>query len=232
MVYNEPIRLENHFTVPASAEVAWDLLNDVPAVVPCMPGAELKEILGDDHWKALLHVKLGPIALQFDTDIVRQTAEDGERRVVLSAKARELRGRGGAQARIESSLADGEGGTEVSIATDLTLQGTVAQYGRGIVADVSSQLTGQFAKCIAAKLAAEPPAAARGSSAPSAASAPSAIASAAPSAPTGAAAGTPVASSTTPRPVPAAAAPVKPVGGLSLAFRAILSRVRGLFRRG
>ena len=146
------IRLENHFTVPASVPDAWDLLNDVPAVVPCMPGAELKEILGENQWKALLHVKLGPIALQFETDIVREAAADGERRVTLSAKARELRGRGGAQARIESSLAEGEGGTEVSIATDLTLQGTVAQYGRGIVPDIARQMTAQFADCIAEKL--------------------------------------------------------------------------------
>lgn len=121
-----------------------------------MPGAELKEVVDENRWKALLHVKLGPIALQFDTDIERQEADEAGRRVVLSAKARELRGRGGAQARIESSLSEVEAGTDVKILTDLNLQGTVAQYGRGIVADVSSQLTNQFAACLASKLSAAP----------------------------------------------------------------------------
>src|ERR1044072_4958947 len=71
------IRLENHFPVPASVPDAWDLLNDVPAVVPCMPGAELKEILGENQWKGVLHVKLGPIALQVAAHIVRDAAGAG-----------------------------------------------------------------------------------------------------------------------------------------------------------
>jgi carbon monoxide dehydrogenase subunit G len=147
------MRLENRFEVPTSAESAWKLLNDVPSVVPCMPGAELTEIVDANRWKATMHVKLGPIALQFGTDIEREEVDETTRRVVLSANARELRGRGRAQARIESNLSEVEGATEVTILTDLSLQGTVAQFGRGIVADVSSQLTKQFADCIAGKLA-------------------------------------------------------------------------------
>src|SRR3954454_5698757 len=137
------MRLENSFRVPAPAEEAWKLLNDVPAVVPCMPGAELTEVVGEDAWKAKMHVKLGPISLQFLTDISREEADEAAKRVVLAAKGREARGRGGAQARIESTLADEAGGTNVTIVTDLSLQGAVAQYGRGIVGDVSAQLTKQ-----------------------------------------------------------------------------------------
>jgi carbon monoxide dehydrogenase subunit G len=202
------MKLENDFTVPASPAEAWELLNDVPEIVPCMPGAELKEVVGENRWKALMHVKLGPISLQFDTDIERQEADEAERRVVLSAKARELRGRGGAQAKIESSLADAAEGTAVKISTDLNLQGTVAQYGRGIVADVSSQLTDQFAACLASKLAGPEAAAAE----------------AAPGAGAGAAGvGQPRAA--TP------AHPVKPVGGLRIGLRAVWRQIVGLFRR-
>jgi hypothetical protein len=122
-----------------------------------MPGAELNEVVGESAWKATMHVKLGPIALQFGTDITRERADDTARSVVLQAKARELKGRGGARATIESRLSEVEGETSVTIVTDLSLEGAVAQYGRGIVADVSAQLTKQFAECLAAKLAAGGP---------------------------------------------------------------------------
>jgi carbon monoxide dehydrogenase subunit G len=146
------MRLENSFEVPASPERAWELLNDVPRVIPCMPGAELTEAVDDTHWKAVVHVRLGPIALQFDTEIERTAADASTRRAVLAAKARELKGRGGAQATIESTLEPAASGTSVTLVTDLTLQGPVAQYGRGIVADVAKTLVGRFADCIASQL--------------------------------------------------------------------------------
>src|SRR5919108_1733285 len=146
------MRLENAFEVPAAPEEAWRLLNDVPRVIPCMPGAELVETVDETHWKATMHVKLGPIALQFATDVERTEVDDEAQRAVLTAKARELKGRGGAQATIVSSLAATGSGTKVEIATDLSLQGAVAQYGRGIVADVANQLVGRFADCLAAQL--------------------------------------------------------------------------------
>ena len=150
------MRLENAFEVPAARDDAWRLLNDVPAVVPCMPGAELVEVAGENEWKAKLHVKLGPIALQFLTDVVREQMDQAAGLVVLSATARESRGRGSAEATIESTLMPSNGGTRVDILTELTLRGAVAQYGRGIVADVASRLTAQFADCIAGKLSDAP----------------------------------------------------------------------------
>ena len=146
------MQLENSFHVAAPLESAWILLNDVPSVVPCMPGAELLEGGADDTWKAKLSVKLGPIALQFLTDVRREEVDEAARRIVLSARAREARGRGNAQATIESRLVAVDGGTRVEITTDVRLQGTVAQYGRGIVSDVASRLTEQFAACIERKL--------------------------------------------------------------------------------
>jgi carbon monoxide dehydrogenase subunit G len=150
------MKLENSFEVPAAPEVAWELLMDVPRVVPCMPGAELTETLDHEHWKATMRVKLGPVSLTFDTDVRREEADEGARRATLSARAREARGRGAAQATIASALSSANGGTKVDIVTDLTLSGTVAQYGRGLVEDVSSQLVARFADCLKAQIDANP----------------------------------------------------------------------------
>jgi uncharacterized protein len=150
------MRIENAFDVPASVDEAWRLLNDVPAVVPCMPGAELVEVVGENAWKAKLHVKLGPIALRFLADVTREQVDESGRRAVLAVKAREAKRRGSAEATIESSLAAAGAGTHVALVTELELRGAVAQYGRGVVADVATRLTAQFAECIAGKLAAAP----------------------------------------------------------------------------
>jgi carbon monoxide dehydrogenase subunit G len=151
-----PVKIENSFEVPAAPEVAWELLMDVPRVVPCMPGAELTETVDDANWKATMSVKLGPISLTFATDLHRQEADEAARRGILSARAREAKGRGAAEATIESSLTSANGGTRVDIVTNLMLSGTVAQYGRGMVEGVSSQLVASFADCLKAQLAAEP----------------------------------------------------------------------------
>lgn len=150
------MKIENSFEVAAPPEAAWELLMDVPRVIPCMPGAQLAETVDDDHWKAKMAVKLGPIALNFDTDVARESADPEARRAVLSARAREAKGRGSAQATIESTLAEQDGGTRVEIVTDLALTGPVAQYGRGMVQSVAAQLTASFASCLQAQLA--PPA--------------------------------------------------------------------------
>jgi uncharacterized protein len=150
------MRLENSFEVPAPPEQAWELLLDVPRVVPCMPGAELTETVDDSNWKANVGVKLGPVSLKFATDVNRKEVDEAARRVTLSANGREMRGRGAARATVESSLAPTNGGTRVDIVTDLSLSGPAAQYGRGMVADVSSQLIGRFADCLKAQLEASP----------------------------------------------------------------------------
>jgi len=150
------VRLENSFEVPAPPEQAWELLLDVPRIVPCMPGAELKETVDDSNWKADVAVKLGPVSLKFATDVKREQVDEAAKRVTLFANGREMRGRGAARATVESSLAATNGGTRVDIVTDLSLSGPAAQYGRGMVADVSSQLVGRFADCLKAQLQATP----------------------------------------------------------------------------
>jgi carbon monoxide dehydrogenase subunit G len=145
--------LESSFDVPVQPEQAWELLMDVPRVIPCMPGTTLTETVDDSSWKARMDVRLGPVALTFDTDVRREDADADSLRAVLAAEARELRGRGAGRARIESSLVAQDGGTKVLISTDLTLSGTVAQTGRGLVQAVSAQLVQSFADCLQAQLA-------------------------------------------------------------------------------
>jgi carbon monoxide dehydrogenase subunit G len=146
------VLIENGFEVAASPDAAWALLQDVPRVVPCMPGATLERTVDDSTWEVLQQVKLGPISLQFRSEVTRTELDEAERRAVLQIKAREVKGRGGAEATIRSSLSPASEGTRVDIATELTLQGTVAQYGRPVVGSVAEELTRQFAACLAAQL--------------------------------------------------------------------------------
>jgi carbon monoxide dehydrogenase subunit G len=150
------VRLENSFEVTASPETAWDLLMDVERVIPCMPGAELDEVIDDTTWKATMKVKLGPMSLSFATDVKREEADAETMRTRLTARAREARGRGAAQTAIESSLTAVNGGTRVDVVTDITLTGAVAQFGRGIVDEVASQIITRFAECIQTQLASAP----------------------------------------------------------------------------
>ena len=146
------MQLSNAFEVDASPERTWSLLNDVPRVVPCMPGAELTRVVGENQWEATLHVKLGPISLQFLAQVTRDEVDEQARRIVLTAKAREAKNRGYADARLQSTVVAVAAGAEVQIVTDLTLRGTVAQYGRGVVPEVAGQLTKQFAACLQKQL--------------------------------------------------------------------------------
>jgi uncharacterized protein len=150
------VKIENSFEVAAPPDAAWDLLMDVPRVIPCMPGAELTETINESTWKAHLKVKLGPIALNFEADVTREEADEEGRRVRLAAQARELKGRGAALATIESTLAAFNGGTQVDIVTDVGMSGAIAQYGRGMIQDVSTQLVSSFADCLQKQLTAAP----------------------------------------------------------------------------
>lgn len=151
------MRIENAFEVPAAPDRAWALLTDVPRVVPCIPGAELERVVDESTWQVLQRVKLGPISLQFRSELKQTELNDADRRAVLSVNAKEVRGRGGAEATIESSLAPVENGTRVTLVTELSLRGSVAQYGRPVVGSVAEELTKQFATSLASMLETEAP---------------------------------------------------------------------------
>lgn len=146
------MEVKNEFIVPAPPSETWDLLLDVERIVPCVAGAELTEVVDDSHWKGSMAIKLGPIRLSFAGEVELEERDEGSHRVALRAKGKETRGKGSAQATVVSVLEPYEQGTKVSITTDLKLAGAVAQYGRGMIEDVSSRMVDDFARCVAGKL--------------------------------------------------------------------------------
>jgi uncharacterized protein len=153
------MRIDNSFTVGLPAEDAWKVLLDVERIAPCMPGAELQEIT-EDEYRGVVKVKLGAITAQYKGAVRFAEIDEAGRRIVLRAEGRETRGQGNASATVTATLRPaGEGRTEVAIETDLTISGKIAQFGRGVMADVSSKLLDQFASCLESTiLAGEAPA--------------------------------------------------------------------------
>jgi uncharacterized protein len=149
-----PMRIDNEFVVKAPIELVWGYLLDVGRVAPCMPGAELTEVVNERTWKGKTTVKLGPVNLSFGGTVVMEERDDAAHRIVLKADGREQRGKGTASARVVCAMESVDGGTRVGIETDLTITGAVAQYGRGMVADISQRLTDEFAKCLEANIGA------------------------------------------------------------------------------
>ena len=149
------MELENTFEVQAPPEQVWEYLLDLERVTPCMPGAELQELPDERSWKGKVSVKLGAVGLSYAATALIDERDDEVRSVVLKANGRETRGRGMAQATINSSVQPAaDGGSRVTMHTDLTISGAVAQYGRGMIADVSKRLTDEFADCLQARIAA------------------------------------------------------------------------------
>jgi carbon monoxide dehydrogenase subunit G len=147
------MKVQNEFEVAEPRAAVWELLMDVPRVVPCVPGAELVETLADDRWRADLSVALGPVTMTFDAAITREEVDEAGGRVRLVVAAREKHGRGAATAEVESTLAQAGESTRVTVITNLRLQGAVARVGRSeIVEDVSQQMTDAFAACLKATL--------------------------------------------------------------------------------
>ena len=141
------MELTNDFTVSVPVDQAWAVLTDVERIAPCMPGAELQEIEGDE-FRGIVKVKVGPITAQYKgkATFVSQDREAGK--VVLKAEGRDTRGQGNASATITATLSPSGEGTAVSVLTDLTVTGKVAQFGRGVLADVSAKLLTQFVECL------------------------------------------------------------------------------------
>jgi carbon monoxide dehydrogenase subunit G len=149
------MELEHSFTVPVPEERAWDVLLDVERVAPCMPGASLDSVDGDEI-KGRIKVKVGPIAMTY-AGTARFTERDPQAHViVLAASGKETRGAGTASATVRSVL-EGQGGqTHVTVHTSLNVTGRPAQFGRGVMAEVGGKLIGIFASNLADMLSAEP----------------------------------------------------------------------------
>jgi carbon monoxide dehydrogenase subunit G len=145
------VQLENELTLDATRERVWELLTDVPQVVPCIPGGRLLEANGDSAWKAEVALDLGFTRVVFLADVTRRDLD--RERAVLDITAVDAKGRSSAEATMTSVLSAAEDGTQVTVHTDLTLEGEAARFGPGIVEDVSYEIVEQMAGCIRGRLA-------------------------------------------------------------------------------
>lgn len=202
--------IENEFRVPAPADDLWTFLLDVERIAPCMPGAELTDVVDERTWKGRMKMKFGPVAMAFAGTVTMEERDDDAHRVVLRAQGMESKGKGAANASVTSWLEPGDGDTTVKMQADITLSGFVAQVSRGLLPDVSAKLTQQFADCLQASMSGGP-----------------AVATGADGAPVEAgsldAAGAPASTAT--------ASAAKPVKGIRLGLSAIAASVARFFRR-
>ena len=153
------MELNNDFEVNAPVEKAWAVLTDVEKIAPCLPGAQLQEIEGDEY-RGIVKVKVGPITAQYKGAATFIEKDDTNHRAVLKAEGRDTRGAGNASALITANLEAVGDRTKVSVSTDLTVTGKVAQFGRGVMADVSAKLMTQFADNLEQLMETEPTSAA------------------------------------------------------------------------
>ncbi len=138
------MKIEDSFRVEVPVEEAWKVLLDLERIAPCLPGAQLTEVEGDEY-RGTVKIKVGPITAQYKGVAKIEEADEANRKVVLQAEGRDTRGQGNASATVTATLVPEGAGTTVNIDTDLNITGKVAQFGRGVMADVSSKLLGQFA---------------------------------------------------------------------------------------
>jgi carbon monoxide dehydrogenase subunit G len=147
--------IENEFTVADEPARVWAYLLDVEKIAPCMPGAEITELVDERNWKGRMNMKFGPMSLVFAGQVTMRERDDVAHRVVLAAKGMEQKGKGAATATVTSWLEPEAAGTRVRMQADITLTGTVAQLSRGLVPEVSKKLTAQFADCLHESMSAE-----------------------------------------------------------------------------
>jgi carbon monoxide dehydrogenase subunit G len=137
------MELVHDFSVPVPADQAFDLLVDVQKVAPCLPGAVVSSVDGNT-FEGGMKIKVGPIAMTFKGDGEVEKDADA-RRAVIHARGRDAKGNGGAQATVTASLAERDGATDVHVVTDLKVTGKAAQFGGGVMKDVSNRMLAQFA---------------------------------------------------------------------------------------
>jgi hypothetical protein len=204
------MEFDNSFEVPLPPAQAWPVLMDVQRIAPCMPGAQLTEVIDDKNYKGNISVRLGPVALTFAGVVTFEEIDNVNHSARVRAQGTDAKGRGAAQAKSTFRLEPAGTGSKVLVHTDLTLSGAVAQYGRGVgmIQATASAIMNQFANALKAQLAQSKPAGA----APAAAASPAATASPAPQ-PTAA-------------PLPQAA---KPISGFTLMASVLWNSIKRLF---
>jgi len=144
--------LTHRFIVPAHIDEAWNAFNNLEGLAPCFPGATITSIEGDE-FTGSVKIKLGPVALLYTGSGRYVERNDADRRVVIEARGKDKRGNGTATAIVTASFAENGEQTDVEVLTDLAITGKPAQFGRGVISDVSDKLLDQFLACVSGRLA-------------------------------------------------------------------------------
>jgi uncharacterized protein len=154
------MEFDNSFTVNAPLQRVWDFLLNVQEVAPCMPGAEITEVVSETEYKGNVKIKLGAVQMSYKGTATIDQIDESTHTVVLVAAGRESRGTGNASSTTTSNLvAEGSNRTLVNLHSQVDVSGRVAQFGRGIMQDVASRLIGEFARNLEARLMAGEPSA-------------------------------------------------------------------------
>ena len=209
------MKLEQSFEVRAPLERVWETLIDVERVAPCLPGAEITEVSDDGSYHGTFSVRLGPTTAAYRGELKIEELDESAHLVTMRADGQDKRGQGSAKATIVSTMQEAGDVTQVQVETDFTITGRLARFGRGgMIQDISNRLMQDFANCLQERIEAPP------------AAEPTVLDAVIAATPEGAAMSAPAAGG--------AKAPTtaKPIGGFSLFFRALLDRLRRLFRRG
>lgn len=143
--------LDNEFRVSVPIERAWEVLTDIPLITPCLPGAELTGHDGDEY-SGKIKIKVGPVTSHYSGKALLTVRNEATRHVEIQADGRDSKGSGNASATITADMTKDGDGTRVVIHTDLKISGKVAQFGKGMIAEVSGKLIGQFVDCIEQRL--------------------------------------------------------------------------------
>jgi uncharacterized protein len=152
------VEFDNSFEVPLPPDQAWPVLMDIRRIAPCMPGAELTEVVDDKTYKGRIGVRLGPVALTFAGTVAFEEIDNAAHRARVKAQGTDAKGRGGAHAKSSFRIEETPGGgSKVLVHTDLALSGSVAQYGRGVgmIQTTAAQIMKQFAANLKAQIARE-----------------------------------------------------------------------------
>jgi carbon monoxide dehydrogenase subunit G len=146
--------ITNDFEVAKPVAAVWEFFGDIPRVATCLPGAELTETLGDDKYGGRVAVRMGPVRMRFAGTAEITERDEAAKRIVVHAAGAEERGRGQASMVVSATLATAGRGTKVAVSQDLQLAGAAAQYGRGMISDVTSVLMRDFAANLARQISA------------------------------------------------------------------------------
>lgn len=215
------MQFSNAFEVSLPPAAAWTTLMDIPRIAPCMPGAELTEVVDPGTFKGKVAVRMGPVVLAFAGTAKFEARDDVAHTARVRAQGNDSKGRGGANALVSFRLEPSGTGSRVVIDTDLNLSGSVAQYGRGVgmIQTIAAQLIGQFSKSLEKQIAQSPQAAPEAAAAIALADttqSPASIEAVRDAQPAA------------PAPAPQQAA--TPIGGFSLMVNVIWAAIAGLFR--